>query len=196
MIDLLFNLLLIGVSLLSLVCFVWVLGRIWLGFPERTADDLFVFLVPIDLDKAAELIDPGAESCLRKEYSPKQFRELQRKRIHQYLEMMRRMSRNAVILLEWVNREMERENPPAAGLAIKSLAMEVRLYTLVSWVKLYFWLLLRIDKCHILPTPSLSDLREIWGLRGIECYDALKTAAGGLFLEIGAGDLERLFHSL
>jgi hypothetical protein len=61
---------------------------------------------------------------------------------------------------------------------------------------LRFWLLVRLDWWRVLPAPSLDDLREAGGIRGLESYDRLKTAASSLFLELGQGDFEELLHNL
>ena len=38
---------------------------IWFHFPDRTADDVVDFLLPVDLDKAESLLDASTETHLR-----------------------------------------------------------------------------------------------------------------------------------
>jgi hypothetical protein len=171
---------------------------IWFRFPDRTSDDVVDFLLPVDFDKAADLLDPEVEAGLRKQLSPMEFRRLQRKRIHHYMAFVKRMSHNAAVLVEWANREAESRDPRQAELAgrLQQLGVEVRLYSLLTLLKLRFWLLLRLDWWNVLPAPSLDDLREAGGIRGLETYDRLKSAASFLFLELGQGDFEELLHNL
>ncbi len=111
---------------------------------------------------------------------------------------VKRMSHNAAVLVEWANREAESNDPRQAELAgrLHQLGVEVRLYSLLTLLKLRFWLLVRLDWWKVLPAPSLDDLRESGGIRGLEAYDRLKSAASFLFLELGQGDFEELLHNL
>ena len=171
---------------------------IWFRFPDRTSEDVVDFLLPVDFDKAADLLDPETEAVLRKQLSLAEFRRLQRKRIHHYMAFVKRMSHNAAVLVEWANREAESSDPRQAELAgkLQQLGVEVRLYSLLTLLKLRLWLLVRLDWWKFLPAPSLDDLREAGGIRGLETYDRLKSAASFLFLELGQGDFEELLHNL
>ena len=171
---------------------------IWFRFPDRTSEDVIDFLLPVDFDKAAELLDPQVEAGLRQQLSPAEFRRLQRKRIHHYVAFVKRMSHNSAVLVEWANREAQSQDPRQAELAgkLQQLGVEVRLYSLLTLLKLRFWLLLRLDWWRVLPAPSLDDLREAGGIRGLDSYDRLKTAASCLFLELGQRDFEELLHNL
>ncbi len=171
---------------------------IWFRFPGRTSEDVVDFLLPVDFDKASDLLDPEVEAGLRKQLTPAEFRRLQRKRIHHYMAVVKRMSHNAAVLVEWANREAESQDARQAELAgkLQQLGVEVRLYSLLTLLKLRFWLLVRLDWWRVLPAPSLDDLRETGGIRGLETYDRLKSAASFLFLELGQGDFEELLHNL
>ena len=63
-------------------------------------------------------------------------------------------------------------------------------------MKLRFWLLIRLDSWAFLPAPSLYDVHEVGGIRGLESYDRLKSAASFLFAEMGRGNFEELLHNL
>jgi hypothetical protein len=80
---------------------------IWFRFPDRTVDDVVDFLLPVDLERAEELLDPKAESVLRWDLGRAEFRRLQRKRIHLYLVFVRRMAHTASLLIDWGNREAD-----------------------------------------------------------------------------------------
>ncbi len=171
-------------------------ARIWFHFPDRTKDDVVDFLVHIDLEKAETLLDPIAENSLRRTLSPAEFRILQRKRIHLYIEFLQRMSHNAAILVQWGNLEAQRSHERTAQLAheLQQEAVKVRAYSLLALMKLRFWLLIRLGSWYMLPTPSLSELRGIYGIEGLDAYDRLKTVASSLF--VGHEKFEELLQNL
>ncbi len=170
----------------------------WFHFPERTANDVVDFLLPVDMDKVEALLDPEAEGVLKRQLSRDEFRQLQRKRIHLYLSFVKRMAHNASVLIDWANREAEGDDERMIQLAqeLQQGAVEVRLYSLMTLVKLRLWLLLRVDSGKLMPVPSLYDVRELGGIRGTESYDRLKTTAGFLFLEMQQPNFEQLFQNL
>src|SRR5580698_3131489 len=109
---------------------------IWFHFPDRTADDVVDFLLPVDLEKAETLLDANAETLLRCDLSRKEFRKMQRKRIHLYVAFVHRMAHNAAVLIDWANREVEGGDEQAAMLAreLQETALEVRVYSLLTLI--------------------------------------------------------------
>ncbi|SRR6266498_3074354 len=174
------------------------IGLIWFRFPDRSVHDVADYLLPIDFEKAEALLDPQSEATLRKELAPDEFRALQRKRIHHYVAIVQRMAHNSAVLIEWANREAESATGQRLEMVsrLQQVGVEVRLYSLLALVKLGFWLLIRLDAWWILPAPSLDDIRQVAGVRGLESYDRLKTAASFLFVEIGQGNFEELLQNL
>ena len=170
----------------------------WFRFPDRTIDDVTDYLLPVDFEKAESLLDPQTEAILRKELSPEEFRALQRKRIHHYLALVQRMAHNAAVLIEWANREARTATGQKLEMVTKlqQVGVEVRLYSLLALIKLRFWLLIRVESWKILPAPSLDDMRQVGGVKGLESYDRLKTAASFLFIEMGQGNFEELLQNL
>jgi hypothetical protein len=187
--------LLIGFGFLT--CMV-MLGWVWFHFPNRTVDDVIGYLRPIDLDAAKQLTDPMAESSLRSGLSPREFRALQHKRIYLYCEVLKRMSHNAGILVDWANREAENENKQIVALArrVQEDAIQVRAYALAASFKLRFWLAIRLHSWQMLPAPNLVDTTESAGISGLESYDRLKTAASALYLELRSSHFEELLQAL
>lgn len=171
---------------------------IWFHFPDRTADDVVDFLLPVDLEKAEILLDANTETHLRCDLSRRDFRKLQRKRIHLYVAFVHRMAHNAAVLIDWANREAEGNDEQAAMLArdLQQIAVEVRLYSLLTMIKLRLWLFIRLDSWQVLPAPSLYEVREVGGILGLESYDRLKTAASFLFLEMGRRNFDELLQNL
>jgi hypothetical protein len=170
----------------------------WFRFPDRTIDDVTDYLLPVDFEKAESLLDPQTEAILRKELSPEEFRALQRKRIHHYLALVQRMAHNSAVLIEWANREARTATGQKLEMVTKlqQVGVEVRLYSLLALIKLRFWLLIRVESWRILPAPSLDDMRQVGGVKGLESYDRLKTAASFLFIEMGQGNFEELLQNL
>lgn len=174
---------------------VWLM---WFRFPDRTINDVTDFLLPVDFEKAEGLLDPQTEAILRKELEPGEFRALQRKRMHHYLALVQRMAHNAAVLIEWANREARTATGQKLEMVTKlqQVGVEVRLYSLLALIKLRFWLLIRVESWRILPAPSLDDMRQVAGVKGLESYDRLKTAASFLFIEMGQGNFEELLQNL
>jgi hypothetical protein len=170
----------------------------WFHFPNRTANDVVDFLQHIDLEKVEDLLDPHTEYKYRSAMSSRDFRRLQRKRVHLYLEFLKRMSHNAGVLVDLGNKEAEHCNSEVADAAraVQQEAVAVRLYVFSTMVKLRFWLLIRLDSWFVLPALSLCDARETFGIHGIESYDRLKTAASALFLELHSNRFEELLQAL
>src|SRR4051794_24641627 len=100
----------------TMIRFIWdmvVLGGILSSFaivvmtfwrpPERSVEDAIDFLVPVDLAKAEALLDAAAEGHIRSGVSVAEFRLLQRRRMHLYLELLRRMAHNSAVLIQLGN---------------------------------------------------------------------------------------------
>lgn len=174
------------------------LALIWFRFPERSVNDVVDFLLPVDLEKLEILLDPETEITLRSRLSRDEFRKLQRKRIHLCISLFRRMAHNAAVLVDWANAEADSKDTHTAELArdLQQIAVGVRLYCLTTLFKLRFWQLVRLESWSFFSIPSLGAAREIRGVRGVEYYDRLKSAASFLFLERTEGRFEELMQNL
>jgi hypothetical protein len=117
----------------------------WSRAPRRDFDDVVHFLYPVDLSLAEALLDPAAEFEFSWKLSPQEFRDAQRKRMGLYLELVRRMAHNSKVLVEFGNAEMNRNDPRSAdrARALQQKAIEVRLYSLLTLLKLRFWMWVR-----------------------------------------------------
>jgi hypothetical protein len=172
---------------------------LWIWFhPDRTADDVVDFLLPVDLERAERLLDPSVEYSLRVAVSSSEFRELQRRRTYLYLEFLRRMSHNAAILVQCANKEAQGGDEQVADLAraVQQEGVKVRGYAIFTSLKLRFWLLFGLALWYLSAAPSLSEAREMYGIRGLEAYGSLKTAAGSLFSRIRRDRFEELLQNL
>jgi hypothetical protein len=175
---------------------IYMLRCAWSRFPRRDVDvdDVIPFLYPVDLSLAESLLDPAAEFEFRWKLSPPQFREAQRKRMRLYLELTRRMAHNSRVLVEYADAEKHNPDPRRAGLAsvLQDKAIEVRLYALLTGIKLRLWLLVRSS----LLKPVLARLRTAGDIDGLKTYYALKTAAAAAFVQLPPDEFDSLTRSL
>jgi hypothetical protein len=179
----------------ALAC-IYMLHCAWSRFPKRDADDVIPFLYPVDISLAESLLDPAAEFESRWKLGPLQFREAQRKRMRLFLEVTRRMAHNAKVLVEYADAEKKSHDPRRVGLAsaLQEIAIGVRLYSLLTGIKLRFWLLLRADIFNAMPV--LSQLRTTGEIDGLQSYSALKTAAAAAFVQLPPDELDSLTRNL
>ncbi len=193
----------------ALAC-IYMLRCAWSRFPRRDVDDVVHFLHPVDVSLAESLLDPAADFELRWHSTPRAYREAQRRRMRLYLELVRRMSHNSKVLVEFGNAivrpetaDGNGENGGAQSNSSSSLASElqraaisVRLYTLLALVKLRFRLWLPLDRFGIVPAPELAQLRKAGNLDGPRTYDDLKAAATAAFVQFQPADLPALIRNL
>ena len=177
---------------------IYMLRCAWSRFPQREIDDVVHFLYPVDLALAESLLDPATDFTLRWKAGPRAFRDAQRRRMRLYLELVHRMSHNSKVLVEFGNMVINRKDRRSAELAseLQRKAIEVRLYCLLTLVRLRFWLLVRRDALRFVPAPALAQLRIAGDLDGPKTYDALKTAAAAAFVQLQPAELEALTRNL
>jgi hypothetical protein len=177
----------------ALAC-VYMLWCAWSRFPKRDVDDVIPFLYPVDIPLAEALLDPAAEFEFRWRLTPQEFRVAQRKRMRLYLELTRRMSHNATVLVQYADAEKKSEDPRRVGVAValQERAIEVRLYSLLTRIKLRFWLLASAEWL----SPVLAHLRTAGDIDGLKTYHALKTAAAAAFVQLPPDAFDSLTRSL
>jgi hypothetical protein len=177
---------------------IYMLRCAWARFPKRDVDvdDVVPFLYPVDISLAESLLDPAAEFEFRWKLGPLEFREAQRKRMRLYLEVTRRMAHNAKVLVQFADAEKNSQDPRRVSLAstLQQKAVEVRLYSLLTGIKLRFWLLLRADFLNSMPV--LAHLRTAGEIDGLQTYSALKTAAAAAFVQLPPDELDSLTRNL
>jgi hypothetical protein len=195
MFSIIFTWLIVGWG--ALAC-IYMLRCAWSRFPRRDvdADDVIPFLYPVDISLAESILDPAAEFECRWKLGPRRFREAQRKRMRLYLELTRRMAHNARVLVEYADAEKHSPDPRRVSLAsaLQEKAIGVRLYSLLTGIKLRFWLLLRADILN--STPVLAHLRTTGEIDGLQTYSALKTAAAAAFIQLPPDEQDSLFRNL
>jgi hypothetical protein len=193
MLSIIFTWLIVAWGILACV---YMLRCAWSRFPHRDVDDVIPFLYPVDISLAESLLDPAAEFQYRWKLTPQQFRSAQRKRMRLYLEVTRRMAHNSRVLVEYADAEKNSPDPCRVTLATALLekAIEVRLYSLLTTIKLRTWLFLRSDL--LLTMAALPHLRTICEIDGLETYSALKSAATAAFVSLPSEELDSLTRNL
>jgi hypothetical protein len=174
---------------------IYMLRCAWRRFPDRDLDDVIPFLYPVDLSLAESLLDPAADFEFRWKLGQRQFRAAQRKRLRLYLELVRRMSHNSKVLVEYAVVQKNSLDPQRASLAasLQEEAIQVRLYSLLTGLIIRFWLLLRTDLLH---SVALAHLRTVGEIDGLHSYTALKATAAATFTGLPADELEKMKRNL
>ncbi len=176
-----------------------VLFWMWMDCPKRSPEDIVEFLQHVDLEKFRTTLDPTTEAALRDQMGMRAFRREQRKRVHLCIEFLKRMSHNAGLLTEVASRMAYREddlNIRQAGMVLREHGVQVKIYAITTILKLRLRLLVRMDSWFMFGALSLYGVRESCGIRGLESYDKLKTAASFLFLQLHSNRFEDLIEVL
>lgn len=173
---------------------IYMLRCAWSRFPNRCIEDVVHFLYPVDVSLAEALLDPAAEFDFKWKLSPQEFREAQRRRMCLYLELVRRMSHNSRVLVEFGNSAINHQDATTAKLTstLQQKAVEVRLYALLTQCRLRLWMWLRPKALG----PVLPHLRKTASVDGLQTYSALKRAAAAAFVHLQPSELEALTRNL
>jgi hypothetical protein len=161
--------------------------------PLLTFQDVIVAIRPVALDRLANLLDPAEEWRLRIELVEKEFRFLQRSRIHQALEIALRMSHNASALAGWSRRAAKHA---ILHRELHEQAVEVRACALLAILILRTWIIFRVEAWSFLPVPRLSRLRQLCGIEPVASYERLRAAVRRLYADEQTLDGEDLFRNL
>ncbi len=183
----------------ALAC-IYMLRCAWSRFPRRDLGDVVHFLHPVDLSLAESLLDPASDFDLRWNSTPRDYREAQRRRMRLYFELVRRMSHNSKVLIDFGNavarNGAQADNAATLTSELQHAAISVRLYSLFVLTRLRLRLLLPWDALGVVCAPELSHLRKAGDLDGPKTYNALKNAAAAAFVEFQPGDLPVLTRNM
>jgi len=126
------------------------------------------------------LLDPGADHELKWKLDAETLCEVRRKRMHVYLELVRRMAHNALVLVELGNREADRRTGREAEVIaiLQHEAVKVRVYSLLTILRLRVLLAVRP-----MQAPSLTKFRMVMEVDGISSYKELREASTAVFEE-------------
>ena len=178
------DIVLLFISAGALLAIAYAFAMAWFEFPRRNAEDVLCYLLPVDVEKMQSLLDPAVEYSYRLYFSPQEFRFLQRKRLHQFMELVERLSRNSVTLMDYADEEIDRNDPLTlqAAQALREHAFSLRLHCLAAKMAIYSWLLVRLRApIGVGNRFSLPRLRELYGIAALDTYSRLKDAAITLY---------------
>jgi hypothetical protein len=180
------------------VGYLYLLYRAWTRVPRRDIFDVVPFLHPVDSSMVESLLDPAEDYSLRWRLSRRAFREAQLRRMRVYRELVRRMSDNSAVLIEFGRARLNTSDSPAPGLAsrLEDAHVAVQVYSALARIRLSIWLSLPLDRFGIIPTPDLARLRKAGDLDGLKAYEELKAAASEAFAQLTPDELETLTRSL
>jgi hypothetical protein len=169
------------------------------------AGSVSLFLSHVDLHLLETLLDPAEEARLRSELSARAFRRLQRQRIIGACEQIRRVSNNASVFLQWANAEYagiahkgctQFDDKDSLVVSLIQIADDVKRSAWWALVKLRFWRAMLVQLWPFLPSPSLSDLREVYGKDILRAYETLTSSAGELLIARGGEHYEKMRAAL
>lgn len=166
------------------------------GTPQLTIVEAKTFLRHAGSEEFLRDLNPDIEDVLRNNFSRRHFMELQRDALHRMKERVLCMSHDALICIHLANNEIWRETKDgprteraeryrALGRELHRSAVEFRFFTLMTLVRIEFWLALRTKWWVPLPAPNLPDLRGVGGITFYPCYQRFRSAMGALCLEYG-----------
>jgi hypothetical protein len=174
-------------------------------FKERTLEEVFDFVHPVNNQDAETLFDPQEEEQVACFWQTKElYREEQRRRLGRAQTYILRRRHNALIVEQWANTEwsdmrrncLQDEVGPDLIEAISTVhqaAVQFRLAATTVLAKISFWnLLLLADKWHRLPLPSVAGLRKSGSVDLLASYRAVREAALALARFYGEERYQRL----
>lgn len=172
---------------------------------ERTVDELALMLRHIDLPLLERLLDPQEEAGLRRLKSARAFRLAQIGRLAAAGEQLGRVSHNAAAFRRWGVAEFKKIEPKNRTafdkrdvliIEVIRYATEVKRHAFYAAAKIRFWQLMMIARWPMLPSPSLSDLREVLGVDWLNSYEQLTGAAAQLMHNDGPEAYDQVMAAL
>jgi hypothetical protein len=133
------------------------------------ADDFHDFTQPVDLPAFLNLIDPREEEFLRANLTPQVFRRVQRHRLFAATEYVRRVAKNAAVVVKLGEAAARAEASTEAsrlGQELVTAAIRLRAFALLGFSLLYLNMVLPNIRLSLLQIPSryqaLTD--AVWKL--------------------------------
>jgi hypothetical protein len=165
--------------------------------------DVQKVLRPVQQGRFVQLFDSRVEDVVRSVFTPQGFQNSQLLTLYELREYLLRMSHNALVLMVWANTEIWRETKFKTDMEDRELyidlgrklyaaAIEFRIYTLLTLLRINFWIIFRNRSWSLLPTSRIADLREVGGVRFYPAYQRLREAVGNLCLAYGQEFYEEL----
>ena len=189
--------------LLGMALFIAVARSTFSRARHRNIDDVILFLRKLGMVDLELLMDPGEEWTLRHFLTEETFRAAQHERIRLASEYLHRIAHNAEVIQLWMSSERalindkdELTEKESLVLDLLRVATEVRIYSRVALMKLWFWKLLRAERWPAKLVPGLAGLRVTRGTNVVAAYGQLTEMAILLSLGYGQSYKEKMSAAL
>ena len=168
-------------------------------------DQVIFFLRKLDVSDFEALLDAGDEWTLQQSLSSESFRRSQEDRIRLVREYLHRVAHNVEAIQLWVAGEYEliknkdRDSyTEKDSLVLEALqvAIDLRVYSLVARIKVWFWTVFRMCRCPGMLIPRVTDLRVQCGVNVLTKYRRLTEVTATLSLMYGKAYHDRLLQAL
>jgi len=178
-----------------------VLYRFMCGFSMRSPQDVFPFLLHLEMELLYGAFHPEAEEHFRNKYSPKEFKKLQWKRIHLALHYCNNLSNNARVFWGWTRYERAVNwnalDPKLREevLSLRDVCIQCLHSSLVMRLSLRWWLV----RMAILPfaqPPTFQTLLKRGSADMISFYQKARELAEGFSCIYGKDFHQNLVQAL
>jgi hypothetical protein len=172
-------------ALFAIVC-VFGVHRLygWLfKLSHRTANDVFPFLIKIDMEAIYGTFHPDSEKHFRETLSEAEFKRVQLKRFHLAIHYCNQLVNNAQVLLSWTRHERKQDWIPTSPAAIRSTFRDLRVSCLQFQVAVFFirarlrWWLFRMALLPFAAPPSFETLLAAGSWEMISLYERIQQLA-------------------
>jgi hypothetical protein len=171
------------------------------GFSSRTANDVFPFLLKIDMEALYGTFHPDAEEHFRCTLPAAEFKQVQWKRIHLAIHYCNQVSNNACVFLGWTRHE-RRQSWNAMDRELRKTVQELTIACLQSRLSAFLirarlrWWLVRTALLPFMPPPSFGSLARVGSSDMISFYETAKTLAEIFSLAYGDNYHQKLIAAL
>jgi len=171
------------------------------AFPSRTANDVFPFLLKMDMEALYGTFHPEAEDQLKKTLPEKEFRTVQWKRVHLAIHYSDQISNNVRVFLDWTRHE-RKESWQVMTHGVRKTVQELRiaciqcrLSTFLIRTRLRWWLV-RTTLMPYAPLPSFHTLSRLGSAEMIAFYETVRAQAEVFSLAYGDEYHQKLMQAL
>jgi hypothetical protein len=197
------NVELFGLAIMVGIICTFVLRRLhqWIvRFSHRAANDVFPFLLKIEVDALYGTFHPDVEKYFRDSMPATEFKQWQWKRIHLAIHYCNQISNNTQVFLSWTRHERKHSwlamNPEMRRTAKELRAACLRSSLTAILIRSHLrWWLLRMALLPFAVPPTFSALLELGSLEMISFYEKVKTIAETFSLGYGEEYHDKLMQA-
>lgn len=189
--------------LVSIVCILG-LSRLWhwlFRFAYRTANDVFPFLLKMDMEAVYGTFHPDPEKHFRNSLPAAEFKRIQWKRFHLAIHYCDQISNNAQVFLSWTRHE-RKQSWKALSPGVRTTVQELRVACLQSRLSVFMirsrlrWWLVRMALLPLAAPPSFATLVNLGSWEMISFYETVTTLAEVFSLAYGEEYHAKLMQAL